>query len=189
MMKFYFQIITVALMLLFAVAATGYVFSDHSVHNTENPDRSVHHLEASEGVSRTDISNQGKTVTVEPGEVLEIRSEGADLSYDITEIRAEAGSELTIQYINTSTMPHNVVFVNTEGDIMTVGVAALQAYENEYIPEDEMDKIFGYTSLAVPGDTVEVKITVPEKPGSYPYICTYPGHFTQMQGRLISRKN
>lgn len=188
MKKFYFQIIIFALMILFAVAATGYVFSDHSVHNTEKPDRSVHLMEASEEVSKTEFSNQSKTVTVEPGDVLEIRSEGADLSYDITEIRAEAGSEFTIKYINTSTMPHNVVFVNSEGDIMTVGVAALQAYENNYIPEEEMDKIFGYTSLAVPGDTVDVNITVPEETGSYPYICTYPGHFTQMQGRLISRK-
>ncbi|TVQ02364.1 MAG: hypothetical protein EA359_11920 [Balneolaceae bacterium] len=31
-----------------------------------------------------------------------------------------------------------------------------------------------------------VTVTVPP-PGSYPYICTYPGHFTMMQGRLISQ--
>lgn len=187
MKKFYIQIIIITSILLFAFAATGYILTDSDVHHSDHNELLNNDFENSIDIGNSTLSSDGKTVTVEPGEVLEIRSEGADLSYDITEIRAQAGSELTLKYINTSTMPHNIVLVNTEGDIRVVGVAALQAYENEYIPEEEMDKIFGYTSLAVPGDTVEVKITVPEEPGSYPYICTYPGHFTQMQGRLISR--
>jgi len=187
MKKLYIQISTVAAMLLFMIFAAGYVLSDHKTHPINNSEHSNHTMGDVENKSTS--TRDGRTVTVEPGEVLEVRSEGADLSYDITEIRAEAGSELTIKYINSSTMPHNIIFVNTEADIRPVGIAALQAYENEYIPEDEMDRIFGYTALAVTGDTVEVKITVPEEPGSYPYICTYPGHFTQMQGRLISRKS
>ncbi len=170
--------------MVFAVAATGYVMNDHNSNSKTNA-HSSHEMNAS--AEAETFINDGKTVTVEPGDTLEVRSEGSDLSYDITEIRAEAGSELTIRYINSSTMPHNILFVYTEDDIRPVGVAALQAYQNEYVPEDKMDRIFGYTSLAVPGDTVDVKITVPEEPGSYPYICTYPGHFTQMQGRLISR--
>ena len=32
-----------------------------------------------------------------------------------------------------------------------------------------------------------VVFKVPE-PGSYPYICTYPGHFMSMRGILISEK-
>ncbi len=184
MKKLNFQIIVAALLLM-SVVATGYVLSSDSLGHSKHSVESTAEMDHSEMVHVT--TRNGKTVTVEPGEVLEIRSEGADLSYDITEIRAQAGSELTIKYINTSTMPHNILFVYTEEDIRTVGVAALQAYQNEYVPENEMDRIFGYTSLAVPGETVEVTITVPEEPGSYPYICTYPGHFTQMQGRLISR--
>lgn len=184
MKKFNIQIVVAALLLI-SVVATGYVISSDSSNHSKHSVESTNEMDHSDMVHVT--TRNGKTVTVEPGEVLEIRSEGADLSYDITEIRAQAGSELTIKYINTSTMPHNILFVYTEEDIRTVGVAALQAYQNEYIPENEMDRIFGYTSLAVPGETVEVTITVPEEPGSYPYICTYPGHFTQMQGRLISR--
>lgn len=169
----------------FALISTGYVI--------ENYDRSNEYAESHAGIHEMDHADhnaerqEGRSVTVEPDEVLEIRSEGSDFSYDITEIRATAGSELTIRYINNGTMPHNILFVNSEADINPVGIAALQAYQNEYIPEDQMDKIFGYTSLAVPNDTVEVTITVPD-PGTYPYICTYPGHFTLMQGRLISRE-
>jgi azurin len=131
---------------------------------------------------------QGRSVSVANGDTVVIKSFGADLSYDITEIRATAGDTFTIEYDNSqSDMPHNIVFVNSRADIQPVGVASLRASQNDYIPEDEasLEKIFGYTKLARPGDTVYVTITVPD-PGTYPYICTYPGHFTMMQGQLIS---
>jgi len=133
--------------------------------------------------------DEAATVTAADGDTLVVRSFGADLSYDVTEIRAAAGSTITIRYDNTqSEMPHNVVFVYAEGDIYPVGMAALRALQHEYIPVDDeaYGKIFGYTRLARPGEVAYVTITVPP-PGSYPYICTYPGHFTMMQGRLISQ--
>jgi len=48
-----------------------------------------------------------------------------------------------------------------------------------------MDRIVSHSALAYPGDTVEWTFVVPP-PGTYPYICTFSGHFTMMQGRLIS---
>src|SRR5690625_6726025 len=57
---------------------------------------------------------------------ISIRSVGADLSYDITEINAKAGTQFTLEYANESNMPHNMVFVNSEADINPVGIAALQ---------------------------------------------------------------
>lgn len=117
--------------------------------------------------------------------VVEIRSEGVELSYSVTEIRAKAGSILKIVYINDSDMSHNIVLVREEKDIRPVGIAALQAISNDWIPEKEMDRILAYSALAYSGDTVEVVFEVPP-PGTYPYICTYSAHWTQMQGRLIS---
>jgi len=92
--------------------------------------------------------------------VVELRAYGADLRYDVTRIEAKAGEKLTIRFINESDMPHNVVVV---------------------------PNILAYTNLARPGETVEFTFTVPP-PGTYPYICTYPGHFTSMRGELISTK-
>ncbi|MDR8389691.1 plastocyanin/azurin family copper-binding protein [Aliifodinibius sp. S!AR15-10] len=117
--------------------------------------------------------------------VVEIRSEGIELSYSVTEIRAKAGSILKVVYSNDSDMTHNIVLVKGEDDIRPVGVAALQAVGNDWIPENEMDRILAYSELAYSGDTVELVFEVPP-PGTYPYICTYSAHWTQMQGRLIS---
>jgi azurin len=134
------------------------------------------------------ISEKYISVIPDSGRIIEIKSTGIELSYDVTEIRAKAGDTLTIQYDNSeSDMAHNIVLVRTEEDIMPVGIAAMQAYRNDYIPEDEMDRIIAYSKLAHPGDIIEFSFVVPS-PGTYPYICTYSGHFTMMQGRLISEE-
>ena len=122
-----------------------------------------------------------------PGSTITVGTLGDELAYDVVEIRARAGSEITVDFVNSSGgMPHNIVFVMSDSDINPVGLAALEASKTDYIPQEELDRIFGYTAMAGPGETVSVKIAVPEQSGSYPYICTYPGHFTVMQGRLIA---
>jgi azurin len=141
------------------------------------------------GLAAGDLPAQGaRSVRAAAGATVIVGTLEDGLAYDVVEIRARAGSQITIEYVNNSGgMPHNIVFVNGESDIQPVGIAALQAAENEYIPQNELHRIFAYTAMAGPGETVSVTILVPEEPGIYPYICTYPGHFTVMQGRLIVR--
>src|SRR5690625_3884470 len=127
-----------------------------------------------------------KPVTVADGDTLTIRSVGADLSYDITESNAKAGTQFTLEYANESNMPHNVVFANSETDINPVVIAALQALETEDMPMIMEKSMCGWTELAPPGETVYLSITVAE-PRTYPCICTYAGHFRMMQGRLHSK--
>jgi plastocyanin len=133
------------------------------------------------------ISSKANEHLTEHGDTteVEIKTEGIELSYSVTELRAKAGDILRIRYINESDMNHNMVLVREEADIRPVGIAALQAISNDWIPEKEMDRIIAYSALAHSGDTVVFSFKVPP-PGTYPYICTYSAHWTQMQGRLIS---
>lgn len=144
---------------------------------------------ATGGLGSAELDAQSsRSLRAEPGGTLTVGTLGDELAYDVVEIRAQAGSGITIEFVNNSAgMPHNIVFVNGDSDVNPVGIAALQASKTEYVPENELDRIFGYTAMAGPGETVSVTIAVPEEPGIYPYICTYPGHFTVMQGRLIVR--
>jgi uncharacterized cupredoxin-like copper-binding protein len=42
--------------------------------------------------------------------------------------------------------------------------------------------------LAGPGETVQVFFTAPAKPGRYPFVCTFAGHYQLgMKGTLIVR--
>jgi azurin len=132
------------------------------------------------------VRQSGRSVTAVQGEVIEIRSTGVELTYSVTTIHARAGDTLTIRYDNsTSDMAHNIVLLRSEADIVPVGTAALAAHGQDYIPKDKADRILSHTPLVYPGDTVEWTFVVPP-PGTYPYICTFSGHFTMMQGRLIS---
>jgi azurin len=133
------------------------------------------------------ISPERKKSLPKPADttVVEIKSEGIELSYSVKEIQAKAGNILHVRYINESDMNHNIVLVREEADIRPVGIAALQAVASDWIPEKEMHRIIAHSELAYSGDTVEFSFKVPP-PGTYPYICTYSAHWTQMQGRLIS---
>jgi azurin len=119
------------------------------------------------------------------GRVVELRSTGIDLAYDVKQIVAKAGETLTIRYINTSDMAHNVVLVKSEADVAPVGNAAVRAYTTDWVPAGEADRIIAATALAEPTEEVSMTFVVPP-PGTYPYICTYSGHWTLMRGVLES---
>ena len=126
----------------------------------------------------------GRSVVADGTRVVQLRSTGVTLGYDVTEIRTKAGERLVLRYVNASDMAHNLVVVKTEADITPVGIAAITAQADEFVPKQEKDRIVAASRLANPGETVLVEFTAPG-PGVYPYICTFSGHFTVMQGRLI----
>ena len=110
-----------------------------------------------------------------------------EMKYKQTSITVKAGQEVTIVLENTATSPamqHNVVVLTSNDDAIVnrVGQAAMSAQSNDYIPEDEA--ILAHTALAQPGQTVRVTFTTPSQPGTYRYICTFPGHYVTMQGTM-----
>lgn len=133
-------------------------------------------------VRRIEIDQERKPVS--GARVVELRSTGITLSYDVTEIRAKAGERLRIRFVNASDMVHNLVLVKAEADIHPIGIAAIAVPADELVLQEFADRILAASKLAYPGDTVELEFMVPA-PGSYPYICTFSGHFTMMQGRLL----
>lgn len=156
-----------------------------SPESAMSPTHAAHHATVADEVS--DLHQPASEPIVSPpvdGRLVELRSTGVDLSYDVTEIHAKVGEKLTLRFTNASAMVHNIVVVRSEDDITPVGVAALSAHATEFVPSDEMDRILAYSRLAPPGTTVTLQISLTEA-GVYPYICTYSGHFSLMQGRII----
>ena len=129
-------------------------------------------------------SNAGpKEAPVSEGRIIEVSSSGIALSFEPRDLRMKSGERVVIRYKNASDMAHNLVIVNSEADINPVGIAAISAQQDEFIPPSEKDRILAASRLAYPGDTVLVEFIAPG-PGVYPYICTFSGHFTLMQGRI-----
>lgn len=105
-----------------------------------------------------------------------------NMKFDVTAIEAEAGEEITIKFTTKSQIPktamaHNVVVIDKDADVDALVMASMQARGNDYIAPDYNDQIVAATALAGGGETVEVTFTVPQEPGQYEYVCTFPGHY------------
>jgi uncharacterized cupredoxin-like copper-binding protein len=112
-----------------------------------------------------------------------IKAIGSTLEFVPPRISAKTGTRLRIRFVNEGTLPHNVVVPRSEDDIDGLVQAAYQAAESGFVPLGQKGKIIAYTTLASPGQTVEVTLIVPP-PGEYTFICLFPGHATSMFGTL-----
>jgi uncharacterized cupredoxin-like copper-binding protein len=114
------------------------------------------------------------------------------MSYDQKRIVVEAGKPFEIILVNADTMPHNLAVVKP-GTHEKVGTAAstmtpdkLDKQGRAYIPKST--DILEATKILEPGQKETLKVTIPTE-GEYEYVCTMPGHYVIMWGRLIVTKD
>jgi azurin len=116
---------------------------------------------------------------------------GDDMKYSETTIAAKPGETLRIRLVSKGTLPkvamaHNVVVLKAGAKQIDFANAAAMARATDFIPPDMKDQVLAATTLAGPGETVEVTFKVPTAPGTYPYLCTFPGHFAAgMRGTIV----
>ena len=115
---------------------------------------------------------------------IQIESVKNTMAYDKTKLTVPTGAEVHLVLVNHATMqtlPHNWVLVQpgTQAKVAAQGLA--EAPDAGWVVEGP--NVLAYTPLAPPGGTTEVTFTAPA-PGTYPYICTVPGHYMMMKGTL-----
>jgi plastocyanin len=111
-----------------------------------------------------------------------IRAGSSSLEYDPPTIAARAGTRVRLRFENPGTLPHNLVLVKNDNDIDDLAEEASRAGGN-YLPLAQKEKLIAYTTLASPGQTVEVVFVVPPA-GAYTYVCLLTGHSNSMLGVL-----
>jgi len=115
-----------------------------------------------------------------------VRANSSTLEFDPPTIAAKAGARVRLQFINTGTLPHNFVLVKNEDDIDALAAAASKA-GGDYVPLAQKEKMIAYSTLASPGQTVELVFVVPPA-GVYTYVCLLSGHSNSMLGTLRALK-
>ena len=116
---------------------------------------------------------------------------GDDMKYSVTSIPAKPGETLRIRLTSKGTLPkiamaHNVVILKAGAKQIDFANAAAMAAATGYIPPDMKDQVLAASTMAGPGETVDVTFKVPTAPGTYPYLCTFPGHFAAgMRGTIV----
>ncbi len=107
--------------------------------------------------------------------------------YDRTKIEVQAGKPVLVIFENHDSMTHNLL-ITTPGAHQEVGTAAEAmaaqpgALAKGYVPDSK--KILWATKLLQPGEKQKLSFNAPQRPGVYPYFCTYPGHWRRMFGAM-----
>ena len=111
-----------------------------------------------------------------------VRVNSSTLEFDPPAIAAKAGTRVRLRFVNSGTLPHNFVLVKNEDDIDALAAAASKA-GGDYVPLAQKEKMIAYSTLASPGQTVELVFVVPPA-GTYTYVCLLSGHSNSMLGTL-----
>ncbi|MGB6221533.1 azurin [Haloferula sp.] len=113
------------------------------------------------------------------------------MQYDKKELTVTEGQNVTLTLKHIGKLPkaamgHNVVILKAGTQIPAFAMKAAPAAANDYIPQDEESKklIVAHTKMIGGGESDTITFTAPAA-GEYPYLCTFPGHFGLMSGKLI----
>ncbi len=112
-----------------------------------------------------------------------------DMKYDRTLFKVKAGQKITLDFKNIGKLPkeamsHNVVILQQGTDINAFGAAAIPA-KPDHIPADMAADVIAHTKLLGPGESDQITFTL-QDPGVYDFICSFPGHFGTMKGKIVA---
>jgi azurin len=123
--------------------------------------------------------------------IIEMQTVPDQMRYDLEELEVVAGEKVKIVFSNNDGMQHNLL-IGTPGSLEMIGKAADQmaqssiGVEREYIPE--LTVVLAAAGLVDPGETREIIWEVPDEPGVYIFVCTFPGHWRTMNGVIQVKK-
>jgi len=117
--------------------------------------------------------------------VIRIKTIREAMKYDLKEFTVKAGQSVEIIIENPDAMQHNMV-ITKPGSLEKVGRAGdammkdEKGAEKNYVPA--LAEVLYSTPLINPGQSYKLKFKAPASVGNYPYVCTFPGHWTLMNG-------
>jgi len=111
------------------------------------------------------------------------------MQFTVTTFNVKAGAPVKILFDNADATPHNLLIVQP-GAADEIGLAAIEMAKQpealvslDFTPKSS--KILQGTRMLKQGESDTLRFTAPREPGSYPYICSFPGHYLVMKGTMV----
>ncbi|HSZ35191.1 MAG TPA: plastocyanin/azurin family copper-binding protein [Puia sp.] len=114
-----------------------------------------------------------------------------NMRFDKELFRVKAGKKISLIFKNTgaksaASMTHNVVILKSGVDIADFADVAHNAKAEQYVPSSLDSLIIAHTRMVSGGDSDQVEFIIPN-PGVYDFICSFPGHWGTMQGKIVAQ--
>ena len=115
------------------------------------------------------------------------------MRFTIEQFAVKAGQPLKVIFTNPDATDHNLLFIKPDS-LSQVGMAANEMARDpknansDFIPAEQQNLILQATPMIGPTRQAKVHVlrfNAPTKPGIYPYLCTFPGHWVVMRGEMV----
>lgn len=131
------------------------------------------------GTINTTLAQNAVKVTVESND---------QMKFNVSLIKIKTGQKVTLTLKHVGRMPiqamgHNLVILQKGTNITQFAKQASLAKSTQYIPIKSRS-VIAATKLIGGGQESTITFIAPPK-GIYDYICTFPGHYGMMKGKLI----
>jgi len=146
--------------------------------------------------SSGESASDNDAVTVDDDGVAQVTIGATDqMQYTVTAFSVEAGQQVELTLVHEGELPvdamgHNVVILPAGEDYAAFSQQVTRgggSLDNDYLPESMREGLIAYTDMLGGGETDTITFTAPEEPGEYPFVCTFPGHFSMMNGVMTVR--
>jgi azurin len=130
------------------------------------------------------------TVGAEPAKAVIIVANDT-MKFSVTRIAAAPGQALHVELRNEGTLPkvamgHNWILLMKDSQANDYATQAMAASAEEYQPKALASEVLAAIKLLGPRQVGTVDFTAPTQPGTYPFICSFPGHaMAGMRGELV----
>lgn len=153
-------------------------------NKTENASSDTMSMDTALPPATTEVAAEDTTVSNT------IQLTGNDqMKFNRTVLRVKAGEKVTLTLKNVGSMPkesmaHNFIVLKPGTDMEQFSMKAMVAKETDYIPDAMKSVILAHSKLVGPGESTTLEFTVPK--GEYDFLCSFPGHWATMKGKLIA---
>jgi azurin len=112
------------------------------------------------------------------------------MKFSMKEFTVKPGQSVEIAFENPDAMQHNMV-ITRPGMLEKVGRAGdammkdTKGADKNYVPA--IAEVLFATPLVNPGQNYTLKFKAPTSAGDYPFVCTFPGHWSIMNGVMKVR--
>lgn len=111
-----------------------------------------------------------------------------EVQFDRNSFTVKTGERVTLTLTHVGSLPkqvmgHNLVILKAGVDLEAFAAAALAAPGTDYFPIDRAGDVIAHAQMIGSAEVDTIAFTAPA-PGTYAFLCTFPGHTGMMRGTM-----